>query len=117
MAALSDSGVVYTWGMGSEGQLGLGSKTDANFPSTVHALDSKKIVQLSCGGAHTAVVTDKGEAFLFGRGRYGQLGGGDIAPRSLPTPLRISQLQRSETPLVSLLEAGADHNIAMLSKR
>ena len=30
-----------------------------------------------CGGGHTALISDKGELYLFGRGRDGQLGRGD----------------------------------------
>lgn len=33
-----------------------------------------KIVDVSCGGNHTLVATNRGEAFSWGEGRYGALG-------------------------------------------
>lgn len=46
------------------------------FPRKVNNLDTKnqKIVQISCGGGHTAMVTDKNKLLMMGRGREGQLG-------------------------------------------
>jgi len=47
---------VYIWGLGSEGQLGLGADVvSQNQPSILQMED--KIVQLACGYYHTMLVT------------------------------------------------------------
>lgn len=39
----------------------------------------RRAVLVQCGGSHTAVLTDEGNAFTFGLGRHGQLGHGITA--------------------------------------
>ena len=38
------------------------------------AIDGKTIVAVDCGEAHTVCVTDAGEVFSWGRGKFGALG-------------------------------------------
>jgi hypothetical protein len=63
---------VYTWGFGNDGQLGHGDKSDQFLPRKI-ALQAK-IKAISCGSAHTALVTVTGKLLMVGRGREGQLG-------------------------------------------
>lgn len=35
------------------------------------------MVDIACGGAHSAVITASGELYTWGKGRYGRLGHGD----------------------------------------
>eukprot|EP01015_Nassula_variabilis_P027352 TRINITY_DN558_c0_g1_i5.p1 TRINITY_DN558_c0_g1~~TRINITY_DN558_c0_g1_i5.p1 ORF type:complete len:391 (-),score=79.87 TRINITY_DN558_c0_g1_i5:30-1202(-) len=74
-AALAENGELYTWGYGSDGQLGLSSKVDVFTPKGIHF--DKKVRSFSCGGSHSAVITTNGELYTFGRGREGQLGRGE----------------------------------------
>lgn len=43
------------------------------FPRKINNL-SEKIVQISCGGGHTAMITQGNKLIMMGRGREGQLG-------------------------------------------
>jgi RCC1 and BTB domain-containing protein len=70
---VTDKGEVYTWGFGNEGQLGHGDKSDQFLPRKVANL-KEKIKTISCGGAHTALLTESGKLLMVGRGREGQLG-------------------------------------------
>lgn len=70
---VTDKGEVYTWGFGNEGQLGHGDKSDQFLPRKIKSAPDK-IKAISCGGAHTALLSDSGKLFLMGRGREGQLG-------------------------------------------
>ncbi|KAM9351918.1 putative E3 ubiquitin-protein ligase HERC3 [Symphorus nematophorus] len=72
--ALSVSGGVFGWGGNDCGQLGLGDRTDRHTPTSVHYLNLKKTVHISCGKDHTAILTKDGVVFTFGSGQYGQLG-------------------------------------------
>jgi len=46
-------------------------------PRIIEALRGKEIVDIACGGAHSAAITARGELFTWGKGRYGRLGHGD----------------------------------------
>nr|XP_046250581.1 probable E3 ubiquitin-protein ligase HERC4 [Scatophagus argus] len=72
--ALSVSGGVFGWGRNDCGQLGLGDTTDRHTPTSVHYLNMKKTVHISCGKDHTVTLTKDGVVFTFGSGQYGQLG-------------------------------------------
>jgi alpha-tubulin suppressor-like RCC1 family protein len=53
--AITESGEVYTWGFGNEGQLGHGDKSDQMLPRKIQI--NEKIKKISCGGAHAAFLT------------------------------------------------------------
>ncbi|XXG46537.1 hypothetical protein AAC387_Pa02g1355 [Persea americana] len=76
-AAISESGDVYTWGLGSMGQLGHCSLQFGDkelLPRRVVALDGIFVKDISCGGVHTCAVTAKGALYAWGGGQAGQLG-------------------------------------------
>ncbi|XP_050380182.1 uncharacterized protein LOC126797575 [Argentina anserina] len=76
-AALSEDGEVYTWGLGSMGQLGHCSLQSADkelLPRRVVALDGIFMKDVACGGVHTCAVTQKGALYAWGGSRAGQLG-------------------------------------------
>ncbi|KAG5535226.1 hypothetical protein RHGRI_023116 [Rhododendron griersonianum] len=76
-AAISDKGEVYTWGLGSMGQLGHCSLQYGDkelLPRRVVALDGIFIKDIACGGVHTCAVTEKGALYAWGGSQAGQLG-------------------------------------------
>ena len=103
--AITNKGQSFTWGQGSEGQLGLGkSRLSSSTPYIVTKLLKEKLVtddetlfifllltfvpvcgttrfaeqtSISCGANHNLGVNSKGEVFSWGRGSDGQLGHGD----------------------------------------
>lgn len=77
--AISDAGEVYVWGRGEYGRLGLGEKGGASklTPRRVEGLEGHRVVEASCGGTHTLVVTAEGRMFIWGRGSFGRLGTGN----------------------------------------
>ncbi|RLN54896.1 hypothetical protein BBJ29_007719 [Phytophthora kernoviae] len=82
--AITDAGELYTWGSGEDGRLGHGDMRDRAVPRKVMSLLRENVVNASCGGAHTAVLTAKSTVFTFGRGRNGRLGLGDNKWRDTP---------------------------------
>ncbi|KAL6961120.1 HECT-type E3 ubiquitin transferase [Sarracenia purpurea var. burkii] len=81
-AAISENGEVYTWGLGSMGQLGHCSLQYGDkelLPRRVVALDGIFMKDISCGGVHTCAVTEKGALYAWGGGQAGQLGLGPQA--------------------------------------
>ncbi|PNW88356.1 hypothetical protein CHLRE_01g025900v5 [Chlamydomonas reinhardtii] len=75
MSKLPLTRVLAVFGSGTDGRLGLGFPiTSQLYPRIVASLAGYSIKQVSCGGAHTAVVTDDGSLFTFGLNDWGQLG-------------------------------------------
>lgn len=75
-ACVTMDGHAFTWGMGSDGQIGNGLRILHNYtPYQVSDLES--ISRVSCGGGHTAAITSEGKLYIWGRGHDGQLGGAD----------------------------------------
>ncbi|KAF7831165.1 PH, RCC1 and FYVE domains-containing protein 1 isoform X1 [Senna tora] len=56
VAVLTSAGSVYTWGKGSNGQLGLGDTEDRYLPSFVEALRDRQVESISCGPSITAAI-------------------------------------------------------------
>lgn len=46
-------------------------------PRLIETLQGKGVVEIACGGAHSAAITALGELYTWGKGRYGRLGHGD----------------------------------------
>ncbi|XP_031247413.1 ultraviolet-B receptor UVR8 [Pistacia vera] len=76
---------VWSWGAGTDGQLGTGCLQDELSPQLLHLPFS--ISTLACGGAHVLALTSCGRVFSWGRGTSGQLGRGDMVNSSYPKPI------------------------------
>lgn len=92
--ALSMEGDVYCWGEGDDGKLGHGSRSSCDRPRVVEALRGKSIVDISCGGSHSACITSNGELYTWGKGRYGRLGHGDSEDQLFPKLVEALRGQR-----------------------
>ncbi|XP_054967594.1 probable E3 ubiquitin-protein ligase HERC6 isoform X3 [Pan paniscus] len=107
--ALSLCGTSFGWGSNSSGQLALSGRNvpvQSNKPLSVGALKNLGVVYISCGDAHTAVLTQDGKVFTFGDNRSGQLG-------YSPTPeKRGPQLVERIDGLVSQIDCGSYHTLA-----
>ncbi|KAK1316812.1 Ultraviolet-B receptor UVR8 [Acorus calamus] len=81
IAAISENGEVYTWGLGSVGQLGHFSLQYGNkelLPRRVMGLEGIIIKDIACGGVHTCALTAKGALYVWGGRQLGQLGLGPL---------------------------------------
>jgi len=60
--AVTSSGQCWTWGCNQGGQLGLGDERNRRVPTLLvpESLDHTEILMVSCGEAHTLVVTGRG---------------------------------------------------------
>ncbi|CAD6249918.1 unnamed protein product [Miscanthus lutarioriparius] len=56
VAVLTMNGKVFTWGKGTEGQLGLGDYVDRSSPTLVEALEDKQVDSIACSSNFTAVI-------------------------------------------------------------
>lgn len=78
------SPLVFTWGRGEDGQLGLGDTSDMHLPTLVDSLRGVHVKQLACGSGHSCVLTEEGEVYSWGRGDDGRLGHGDNGWKYVP---------------------------------
>ncbi|XP_033632375.1 E3 ubiquitin-protein ligase HERC2-like [Asterias rubens] len=92
--ALSVEGEVYSWGEGEDGKLGHGNRTQCDRPRVIESLRGKEVVNIACGGAHSACMTSSGELFTWGKGRYGRLGHGDSEDQLRPKLLEALKSYR-----------------------
>lgn len=107
---LTDGGELYTWGEGKFGRLGHGAERNCHSPRLVETLIGKKPKQVSCGGFHTAVVTEDGHLYTFGGGEHGQLGHNDRVNKVKPTLVNAL-----EGLFVSQITCGWSHSVALTS--
>ncbi|KAK2158775.1 hypothetical protein LSH36_164g05038 [Paralvinella palmiformis] len=77
--AVTDTGKMYTFGDGANGQLGHGTTLLSCDKPEVIKFNKKstKVRRSSCGENHTAIITAKGHLFTFGDGRHGKLALGE----------------------------------------
>lgn len=109
---LNDKGQVYVWGYGV---LGKGPKTDMlKAPSLLpqplfgcNELQSDvKVVDICSGMSHFAAVTDKGDLFTWGKGKYGCLG-------LYKTDVQYFPLKVAMPAFTHRVECGVDHTVAL----
>ncbi|CAG9311706.1 unnamed protein product [Blepharisma stoltei] len=81
-ACLTESGEVYVWGNGEQGQLGLGNNIKrADFPSVVASLKNENAIDLVCGESHVICATQSGKIYGWGQGIVGDFGNDKSFPR------------------------------------
>ena len=113
-AVVDTEGRLYTWGWGGTwlsggGQLGHGSREDSKYPKVVKMLDDGgyRVKDVSCGEAHTLILTDDGESLSCGAGEHGRNGNGSSSDVLVPEP--IEALENID---IVQLEAGGSFSLA-----
>ena len=101
-AALTSSGILFTWGSGDSGALGLTDLLDIPTPQRVNL---PKVSQISCGARHTASICSNG-LFMWGAGSSGQLGNSYNSNQALPGRVLI------EDPLE--VACGIQHTLVLV---
>lgn len=86
-----DVGELYTFGSGSNYQLGTGSNDFRPTPKRVSSMSTRIVTKVAASAFHTLALTNEGELFSFGFGRKGILGLGNEDTRPLPTKVKFDQ--------------------------
>ena len=110
--AVTELGQVFTWGRGTEGQLGTGATASSNTPVQVDMLQREFVCKVSAGAAHTVVCTERHEVFSWGSSEFGQLGHGDQLMCSYP--MVVEKLLGMGDGVATVV-CGAQHTLALLS--
>lgn len=80
---ITNEGEVFSWGLNIKGQLGLGDSMNRNSPTLVETVSSKitqfqggsldkgeRIIQGSCGGLHSLLLSDRNKLLSCGQGLH-----------------------------------------------
>jgi alpha-tubulin suppressor-like RCC1 family protein len=111
-AAISAEGVLYTWGSGRWGALGLGlSEDDQLLPLPVEALKHEQIVEISIGDSHMIAQTKSNKIYTWGRNDYGQLGRTDQKQDGTPAEVPVAAGE------VTIIAAGKSHSLAAIGSK
>ncbi|XP_053477990.1 probable E3 ubiquitin-protein ligase HERC6 [Ictalurus furcatus] len=108
--ALALPSQVFCCGANSVGQLGL-NRTDVKgrfAVCAVPALRNLGVSSISCGAAHTAVLTKAGEVYTFGEGAHGQLG-----HNSTNNELRPRKVEGLDGP-AKQVTCGSHHTLVLM---
>ncbi|KAL2498540.1 Ultraviolet-B receptor UVR8 [Abeliophyllum distichum] len=108
--AVTMQGEVQSWGRNQNGQLGLGTTEDSLVPQKIEAFKGVSIKMVAAGAEHTAAVTEDGELYGWGWGRYGNLGLGDRNDRLIPE--KVSTVAGEKMVMVA---CGWRHTISVSS--
>lgn len=113
--ALNKNGEVYSWGQGTDGQLGLGTTSNQATPSLIKSLG--KVSRVECGGGHSAFITSEFKLMMCGRGTDGQLGRqGKIESiaSNRNSPVEVEHFSGSRVLQVA---GGAHHSLALVIEK
>lgn len=105
--ALSESGLVFSWGIGQYGCLGTGELNDVYSPVKIEAGPAdKKVLHIAAGARHSLCCNEDGEIFAWGSNSNGRLGtGGSHGMKTVPTQIK------SLAPYhITLVAAGESHS-------
>ncbi len=102
--ALSEVGMVMSWGNNDFGQLGSGSTDNSNKPNVVPGLSG--VQAIAAGNLHSIALKSDGTVWTWGYNRSGELGIRTISDTNKPT--RINSFNT-----VKAIAAGGGHSLAL----
>jgi alpha-tubulin suppressor-like RCC1 family protein len=105
--ALIEGGTVQCWGGNSQGQLGIGNRTNKNTPVSVSSLGGT-VTAISAGSLYSCAVIEGGAVKCWGNNTDGELGNGNTTDQT--TPVSVSGLGGAATAVA----AGSDHTCALI---
>lgn len=83
--AINDDGTLWSWGLNTHGQLGLGNNT--NFSSPQQIGTSNDWLEISAGSAHSLAIKSDGTLWAWGNNQNGQIGNNSIV--NVNSPIQI----------------------------
>jgi len=124
VACVTDKGLMFSWGLGGDGQMGVGGKTLRNpLPvlNTPLLENGVHVKSVACGGGHTAALDTEGDLWMFGRGQYGQLGRGlhvEAAAAWRDKPVKLDfEAEGLGNVRVEQVTLGTDSSFALVSRQ
>lgn len=112
---IAQDGSLWAMGLNNHDQLGTGGDEIATIPKPVKGLPKNlKVKSCALGQHHSAMLTEDGHVYTWGRGEYGQLGNGE--KENVTEPARVTffdALHKSGNPVVQI-SCGGHHTLATM---
>ena len=124
MLAWTNSGSIYSWGFGGDGQLGHNCQESEHPSRLVEALVGKVVVGAAASSQHSVVVTREHEVHTFGLSDQGRLGHGTgtliafgvrqrlLVPREVKG-LEPREAYKAKAQLLEITPASQDHRLSL----
>lgn len=108
--ALSEDGVVFTWGQDRDGSLGIGNVEYIVVPFVINYFveNNIKIASISAGYFHSAAISTDGSLYTWGWGEHGQLGHGNRNSEKYP---KLVEAFRGKT--TTMISCGSFHCLSI----
>ncbi|KAL1138807.1 hypothetical protein AAG570_008869, partial [Ranatra chinensis] len=106
--AVTDTGLVYSWGDGDYGKLGRGGSDGSKLPKLIERLQGIHVTRVFCGNQFSLALTANGELYSWGKGDNYRLG--HPSEEHVRFPELISALKGKKIKAVSV---GVVHVIAL----
>lgn len=114
-----------TYGMGSNAWCQIGQREPwetgfaaYNVPEAVPALARKRVTEVVCGADFSFALTDAGELYSWGVGRWGQLGDGQgkhVKAKPMPVKRVPFGGESADKALGAKIVCGSEHCLALLT--
>ena len=112
--AIGSNGLLYAWGLGTDGQLGNGTTTTSSTPVKVSLPPGVVPVAVAAGDDHSLALGSNGTLYAWGYNGYGQLGNGTKTNEdtpvtvSFPSGVKATAIAAGENLSLAL---GSDGNV------
>ena len=109
--ALTQTGQVFSWGYGEDGQLGHGNINDSLIPKLIESIADRNVSQIAWGHSHSGVIA-QGEVYMWGSNPDARLMIEKSDNISQPTTTLMSQLREEDPEMFTAkhLSLGVTHS-------
>jgi alpha-tubulin suppressor-like RCC1 family protein len=104
--AVKNDGTVWTWGLNTYGQLGIGSSDGNPHPVPVQVSTLTGITAVASGTWHILALKNDSSVWAWGNNQYGQLGDGTSTDRWIP--IQVNLLSG-----ITEVAAGSEHSLSI----
>jgi hypothetical protein len=108
--ALTECGHVYSWGLNDCGQLGIGNTVKSSELKFIAVIDENEcdvfIEKISCGSAHSLLLSSDGNIYAFGHNKSGELGNqkyeNELSPQRIKTEIKFIDISSHWDEFISI---------------
>lgn len=113
--AITETGELFTWGVGFQGRLGHGDKEPCYVPTRVTGeLEGRHVIDVACGSFHSVALTKDGSVFCWGDNANGQCGSAKL-PEAVTQPHCVISLGVVGGGCARAISCGRQHTAVVMN--